>query len=114
MSSIKEDVTRQIKCGLSSIDDEHFVIEPMLLSCGDNACKNCIENLNEMQKECNHCKKIHKKDDLKKAVPNNAVKLLMKSYLKELNDELDVKVKLAIDSIEGKSLNLVSETKYTY
>ena len=103
MSSIREEISRQVKCGLSNNNDEHIVIEPMLLSCGDNACKNCIENLNEMQKECNHCKKIHKKDDLKKAVPNNAVKLLMKSYLKELNDELDGKVKDAIKSMKGKN-----------
>ena len=108
MSSIREEISRQVKCGLSSSDDDHFIIEPMFLPCGDNACKNCIENLNEMQKECNHCKITHKKDDLKKAVPNIAVKLLMKSYLKELNDELDVKVKHVIESMEGISLNILS------
>ena len=103
MSSIREEISRQVKCGLSSSDDDHFIIEPMLLPCGDNACKNCINDLTEKRKKCNHCKTTHKKDDLKKAVPNIAVKLLMKSYLKELNDELDVKVKFAIDSMEGKN-----------
>ena len=108
MSSIREEISRQVKWGLSWIDDDHFVTEPMLLPCGDNACKNCIEDVNELEKECNHCKTIHKKDDLNKAVPNIAVKLLMKSYLKELNDELDVKVKHVIESMEGISLNILS------
>ena len=103
MSSIREEISRQVKCGLSSSDDDHFIIEPMFLPCGDNACKNCIENLNEMQKECNHCKTTLKKDDLNKAVPNIAVKLLMKSYFKELNEELNVQVNHAIESMEGKS-----------
>ena len=101
MSSIREEINRQVKCGLSNIGDDHFVIEPMLLSCGDNACKSCIEDLDGMEIECNHCKTTHKKDDLNRAVKNIAVKLLMKSNFKELNDELDVEVKHVIESMEG-------------
>ena len=45
-----------------------------LLSCGHNTYKSCIEDFNQKEIECNHCKTAHKKDDLKKSVPNIAVK----------------------------------------
>ena len=54
-----DELYQQIKCCLS--DDEHFIDEPILIACGHNGCKKCIENLNEIQTSCRFCKTIHKK-----------------------------------------------------
>jgi hypothetical protein len=52
MSTIKEDIKSQFKCGLSvSTDDDHFLIEPILLLCGHSVCFGCLEDFKKNQTE---------------------------------------------------------------
>ena len=111
MSSIKEDIKSQFKCGLSTCKYDHFLVEPVLLPCGDNCCLKCVDELKEDQMECFHCKVIHKKDDLKIKIPNQAMKQIMKNYLKDLNEELICKARTTLQTLKGmnwKTTALVS------
>ena len=97
------DIKSQIICGFSNSTDDHVAIEPILLMCGHNGCLACIDSLKEVQIECIHCKHILKKDDMASKIPNQAVKMLMSGFLKELNEELDLKMKKSIDLLSGKN-----------
>ena len=49
MSTLKEDIKSQFKCGHSiSTDDDHFLIEPILLPCSHSVCLACLEDLNKI------------------------------------------------------------------
>ena len=103
MSTIKEDIKSQFKCGLSvSTDDNHFLIDPFLLLCGHSVCLGCLEDLKNNQFECYHCKSLLKKDDMKNRIPNQAIKIFMSGYLNDVNEELDSKIKKTIDLLTGK------------
>ena len=103
MSIIKEDIKSQFKCGLSiSTDDDHFLIEPILLLCGHSVCFGCLEDFKKNQFECYHCKSVLKKDEMNNRIPNQAIKIFMSGYLNDLNEELDSKIKNTIDSLNGK------------
>ena len=56
--SLPEYVLSQIKCCLSQ--DQHILEEPVLLKCGGNACKECIQNY---RFECQKCSMKHNKND---------------------------------------------------
>ena len=103
MSTIKEDIKSQFKCGLSvSTDEDHFLIEPILLPCSHSVCLACLDDFIQNKFECYHCKSVVKKDEMKNRIPNQAIKIFMNSYLNELNEELDSKIKSTIDSFNGK------------
>jgi hypothetical protein len=82
-----DELYQQIKCCVS--DDEHFIDEPILIACGHNACRKCIENLNEIQTSCRFCKTIHNKEDMMKMqIVNPSASLLLITNLKNINEDL--------------------------
>ena len=101
MSPIKDEIKAQIECCLSSSNHDHFVSEPILLLCGHNACLTCVEGLKENQVDCYHCKKVLKKDEMNNRTPNQAIKIIMSCYFKEINEEIDFKIKKSIESLNG-------------
>ena len=71
-----------MKCCLNT--DGHFAIEPILATCGGNACKNCIINFKEETIPCYCCNQKHEKKDLTNSPINNLAEVNMKYFLNDL------------------------------
>ena len=56
--SLPDYILKQIKCCLSA-DDNHIQIDPVLLKCGGNACKECVTG----SIKCLNCNETHLKGD---------------------------------------------------
>ena len=83
--SLPSDVLPMIECCLNN--DGHYVKEAILLPCGANACKKCLNELNNRKEfKCYKCQKMHKiNEDHAKAYNNPAIDILIeKVYLKEI------------------------------
>ncbi len=71
---ISDALLNQIKCCLST--DGHIVIEPVVLKCGGNACRECA-NPNTFSIDCFSCSHKHEKTELLNA-PVNKFAILIK------------------------------------
>ena len=74
-------IKKQLKCCL--VEDFHLAIEPILLKCGGNACKECISSSNETSFYCFNCDNVHEKIELKEAPINKIVESVMQYFLSE-------------------------------
>lgn len=77
-----EVLINKLKCCLGE-DSDHFAIDSLILKCGGNACKRCIESLYESVVTCRNCKKQHLKDDINTAIPDSKVEYLIKEFFFE-------------------------------
>ncbi len=86
MSTLKEDIKNQFRCGLSvSTVDDHI-----LLHCSHSVYSACLENFKQNEFDCYHCKSVIKKDEMKNRIPKQAIKIFMNGYLNDLNEELQI------------------------
>ena len=84
----------ELKC---CFNKEHIVIEPVLLNCGGNACRECIKE----DTNCLRCNKKHHKDELIDLPVNDRVESFVKSNLKELFKDLELELKDAAEALAG-------------
>ena len=92
---VPEIILNQMKCGLSN--DGHIVTEPILLKCGANACKICI-NQNEIFK-CFSCNE--KKDYLNSTIDKMVVHVF-DLFLNDLCQDLHKKFEITFSLLKGK------------
>ena len=97
--SIPENVLKQVSCSLS--DDGHIVYEPILLKCGDNACKKCIFESADLF-NCQICHREHEKKDYIAAPTNKAIDIIIEMYYDKINQNLNSKLKSAKEALNGK------------
>ena len=97
---IPEDLYKSMKCCLSI--DNHIVDEPLILSCGCNACKKCIlENFGQ-HVECLKCNMILELESLENSQSNVHIEDLIKNvYLKDLNRYFEEKITKTTNELEG-------------
>jgi hypothetical protein len=88
--SIPETLLAQMKCCLAQ--DYHVTIEPILLKCGANACKDCINSSNNDDMICFSCNDKHEKKSLKNAPINKMAESVVRFFLKDLFEDLDSKI----------------------
>jgi hypothetical protein len=96
---IPEDILKQMKCCLS--DDGHIVIEPIVLKCGSNACKQCANNSNESMFKCFKCMEYHEINFLLNAPKNKKVESLIHSFLPDLFKDLKNKLNSTAELLKG-------------
>ena len=99
---IHESFLNQIKCCLSK--ERHYAHEPILMKCGANACKRCINESQSQIKECSacyNCNQMHNKFDYKDAPINKMVETFINFHLKDLIQELNVGLASIKDSLTG-------------
>ena len=101
---LNSEILNKLKCCLNS--DGHIAIEPVLLKCKGNACRNCIDNFDEIKGKCNYGNCKHKKNEALNAPVNEIVQLLIKQNLEELFDYLEPKIQSVKNDIQG-ILNLI-------
>jgi len=92
-----------LKCCLHK--DGHIVIQPVLLKCRSNACKQCILDSKEEKVICYSCKDTHdKKELLNTTTLNRTAETLTQNFLTDLIDYIQDKIKLIYESVEGNSV----------
>jgi hypothetical protein len=100
---IPEDLLKQMKCSLS--DDGHIVHEPILLKCGANACKQCVNGSSDLMIKCFSCNGKHVKKDLLDSPTVKITVVLIQSFINDLF--LDLKTKLESCSLLLKGLKKI-------
>ena len=91
--SLPDYVFKQIKCCLSA-DDSHIIIEPVILKCGGNACKECVIG----SFKCLHCNNTHSNDDYTDC---KSVESLIRFVMKDLNSDLDDQIRSTKDLLKS-------------
>ena len=98
---IPEDLLHQMKCCLNN--DDHIVNEPILLTCGSNACQKCIQESKNEILPCFGCNQNHRKKDYSNATINKIVQILINSFLSDLLSDLNRKIKNINEDLKGKA-----------
>ena len=97
--TISKKIMKEITCCLSN--DEHVVIEPIILECGSNACKKCINEINQFS-QCYRCNKTHEKEKSLKLPFNKLATVVVETFLPDLFKNLEIELKTVTDSLKGK------------
>jgi hypothetical protein len=97
--AIPETILNQIKCCLN--DDGHIVNEPILLSCGANACKKCVCDSASTMIHCFSCNINHVKIDLLNAPNNKIVDSFIHLFLNDLFKDLNAKLESIAGLLKG-------------
>ena len=98
--SLGGELLKQLKCCLSN--DGHILHEPILLKCGANACKKCInESLSGTTKKCFHCNFNHEKVKDDDMTINSIADTLVKSSLSDLFEDLEIKMSNTVEFLTG-------------
>lgn len=87
-STIPDYVLNEIKCCLH--EDQHILLEPVLLKCGGNACKGCIDDHTKSSFKCFKCNLTHDKIDF---IENKSIESLIRFVMKDLSKNLDHEIK---------------------
>lgn len=100
--SIPEKVLKLMKCCCSSNESfDHIVQEAILLNCGGNACRKCIDDLKKKEIKCKYCNRMHKREELQSMPSNPNVAVLIDTFSNDLIDLLKSEFYESIKSIEG-------------
>ena len=95
--SLPADVLKQIKCCLN--EDEHILIDPVLLKCGANACKECISESLSCLVKCLNCNGSHSKYDY--FTINKLANSLIHFVMKDLSGNLHKEIKSIKEDLKG-------------
>jgi hypothetical protein len=81
--SFSNDLLRSMKCCLNI--DNHIVHEPILLDCGCNACKKCINDIQGSYAKCLKCNRLHEAAKFQNVPLNFEIEgLIQQKYFKDL------------------------------
>ena len=98
-ASTKSEFLKRLKCCLNN--DGHIVFEPVEISCGAFACKNCMNDLNETSYKCSNCNKRHEKKELEDKEINEEIETIIKSSLSGLFKDLEAKIDYTVEALMG-------------
>ena len=98
---LPELILKQMKCCVN--DDGHIVIEPFLLTCGGNACKDCVDKSHEEMIFCFFCNEKHEKKNILNSPKNLIVETMVKSFSTDLFQDLNQKLESTIEASTGLS-----------
>jgi hypothetical protein len=97
---ISDALLNQIKCCLST--DGHIVIEPVVLKCGGNACRECANSSpNTFSIDCFSCSHKHERTELLNAPANKFASIFIKSSLHDLFEYIEVKLDSTYSLLTG-------------
>ncbi len=96
---IPEKVLNQMRCCLSA--DGHIIHEPIVLTCGANACKSCVSNSTDARIKCFGCNRTHEKKEFLNAPIIKLIESFIMSVLPDLFQDLNAKLKLTAELLKG-------------
>ena len=91
--SLPDYILKQIKCCLSE-NDSHVLIDPVLLKCGGNACKECVKGFIK----CLNCKSTHFENDFTEC---QSAESLIRFVMEDLSANLDEEIRSTKDLLKG-------------
>ena len=97
---LKEAFLNQMKC--CALNDGHIAIEPVLVKCGANVCKECIKTAKEEVINCYSCNGTHETKDSINSPINKLSELMIQDHLNDLIKY----VKGSIKTIGSKLLSM--------
>ena len=92
--SLPDYVLKQINCCLSAKDDNHFLIDPVILKCGGNACKVCVSD----SIKCLNCNSVHSNIYY---IECKSAESLIRFIMKDLSANLDDQIRSTKDLLKG-------------
>ena len=90
------ELLKQLYCGLTN---DHVVKVPMTLSCGHSICKQCVPD--QVIIKCKICSVDTDKSSLQINTESALVKMMIKTYLEELFEELEKRATYEITSFKS-------------
>jgi hypothetical protein len=102
MHKIPETLLNQMKCCSST--DGHITIEPVLLRCGGNICKQCIIESDKRFINCFECHGKHKRKHVLESPNNKIVETMVHSFLNDLFQYVDSIFKETTDGLKERSM----------
>jgi hypothetical protein len=106
--SIPDYVLNEIKCCLH--EDPHILLEPVLLKCGGNACKGCINDIIKSSFKCLKCNSTHNKNDF---IENKSTETFIRFLMKDLSENLNNEIKKMKGLLSGWSKLNIFILKFT-
>jgi hypothetical protein len=100
--SLPEAILTQIKCCLSN--DGHIIIDPVLLRCKGNACKECVSDSKEEVITCYSCSGKHEKINLLNSTENTLAETLVKTFIDDLFEYTEKRIKKITETLKGEIL----------
>jgi hypothetical protein len=97
---LPENILNSLKCCLDK--NGHIIIDPVVFKCKGSACKKCVEEIRNDDVECLSCNEKHLKRHLLDAPGNIIAETLVKTYLNDLFEYIENKLKLLRGEINCK------------
>ena len=92
---IPDKILKNCYCSLE--DNTHFLNEPLLLTCGHNACKKCIDTKHELK--CNKCQTINTNNG--NLPRNSSFEDLIETYVGDLLIKVEERFKISFESFKS-------------
>jgi hypothetical protein len=96
---LPEILLNQMRCCLS--EDGHIIHEPIVLTCGANACKSCVSNSTVAILKCFGCNSTHEKKEFLNAPIIKLIESFILSVLPDLFQDLNAKLKFTSQLLKG-------------
>ena len=94
---IPEALLKEIKCCIGT--DDHFVEEPLLLKCGGNACKKCIND--SIETKCYRCNNKHEKTEMLNLTINKTAEAIIDVFSEDILKHLDKQLETIEETLNG-------------
>ena len=104
---ISDKILKDCYCSLES--SNHFLIEPLQLTCGHSACKKCIGNKEELR--CIKCRIAIKNKG--KFVKSKASEDLIKMHVGDLLLKLEERFKMGFESFKS-NISVINQKKLIF
>ena len=98
---VPDALLNQIKCCLSN--DGHILIDPVVLKCKGNACKECLSDSKEEAIHCYSCNGKHQKKDLINAIENTVAKTLVDNFMGDLFEYTENRIKSISENLTSRN-----------
>ena len=96
---IPEAILNQMKC--CAFNDGHIAIEPVLVKCGVNACKECIKSAKGEVIYCYNCNGTHEAKDSFNLTINKLSESMVQYYLNDLFEHAKENMKTIVSKLSS-------------
>jgi hypothetical protein len=97
---IDEEKLQEFECASSSDNETHYLIDPILLSCGHSVCKSCFSNEMINSIKCKKCG-IKTEQNFSKIQGSKALQQSLKLFLENIFEKIEKKTILKLNEFKS-------------